>query len=528
MISLTEAIEKVQVIWESELAPTTIVKMSTYVKRLLKIANQHDIIQPCQQLYDLFMAYAVETGSQDVLTNHHVLIKAIDLVSETRAINHKGVLYNDDFGFPPIQEVQNYFSNFKVPYPDGVNLLNLCSLMLVEASKWDSSASTIYQYGLGAKDIIAYFSNCREQSFDRELLMQYVKNTEEFYPDYDNWRRKLYVRAANMLLDIADTGKLEWKVYRKRFIYDFSPEISSILEGYRQQKEINNLSPNYVGLYMYVAQEAMSGLKVTSLSELNNISENVVITVLKQFNKKCCENSMATLMPMLRNFFSFLYEEGFTECKYSYLFLSPNYKVATFGHHLTREEEIQIRELIDMLSKRDKAIILLSLSLGLRESDICKLKFSEIDWNNDSIHLVQKKTGNPLTLPLVKDVGNALMDYILNERPAKATCKEVFVRKQAPYKAIKSIYTIVSRALSKITYSQDRPRGSHVLRKTLVYRLLNNDISHQVITDILGHTSKDCDKFYYSVETEKLRECSLRFSEDIGFPSFIKRDGGRV
>lgn len=76
-----------------------------------------------------------------------------------------------------------------------------------------------------------------------------------------------------------------------------------------------------------------------------------------------------------------------------------------------------------------------ALRLGLRDTDICSLRFSQIDWKNDRIILEQEKTGVTLCLPLLEDVGNAIMDYIMNERPAAAKgCPYVFVRKQAPYK----------------------------------------------------------------------------------------------
>ncbi len=76
----------------------------------------------------------------------------------------------------------------------------------------------------------------------------------------------------------------------------------------------------------------------------------------------------------------------------------------------------------------------LGLRLGLRDIDICCLRFSQIDWKNDQIILEQEKTGVTMCLPLLEDVGNAIMDYILNERPAEAEKNPyVFVRRQAPY-----------------------------------------------------------------------------------------------
>ena len=80
---------------------------------------------------------------------------------------------------------------------------------------------------------------------------------------------------------------------------------------------------------------------------------------------------------------------------------------------------------------RTKAMMRLGLRLGLRDIDICCLRFSQIDWKNDQIILEQEKTGVTIYLPLLEDVGNAIMDYILNERPTEAKKNPyVFVRRQ--------------------------------------------------------------------------------------------------
>ena len=86
-------------------------------------------------------------------------------------------------------------------------------------------------------------------------------------------------------------------------------------------------------------------------------------------------------------------------------------------YYLDAKSEKRLYELLDTVCLRDRCIILIALELGLRESDIILLKFEEIDWEADQIHFIQKKTGKEITVPLLPDIGNALMDYILHERP---------------------------------------------------------------------------------------------------------------
>ena len=66
--------------------------------------------------------------------------------------------------------------------------------------------------------------------------------------------------------------------------------------------------------------------------------------------------------------------------------------------------------------KRDYAIILLITRLGLRGIDVKRLRFADLDWPGNRLSVVQAKTGRRVALPLLKDVGWALIDYIRHGR----------------------------------------------------------------------------------------------------------------
>ena len=68
--------------------------------------------------------------------------------------------------------------------------------------------------------------------------------------------------------------------------------------------------------------------------------------------------------------------------------------------------------------KRDYAIILLITRLGLRGVDVKRLRLADLDWPGNRLSVVQAKTGRRVQLPLLKDVGWAIIDYIRHARPA--------------------------------------------------------------------------------------------------------------
>ena len=86
-------------------------------------------------------------------------------------------------------------------------------------------------------------------------------------------------------------------------------------------------------------------------------------------------------------------------------------------------EVARIVEAIDRgnpCGKRDYAIILLITRLGLRGVDVRRLEFADFDWPGNRLLVTQAKTGRRVQLPLLKEVGWAVIDYIRHGRPATA------------------------------------------------------------------------------------------------------------
>jgi hypothetical protein len=90
----------------------------------------------------------------------------------------------------------------------------------------------------------------------------------------------------------------------------------------------------------------------------------------------------------------------------------------------------------------------------------------------------------------------------------------IFLRKQAPYNKITSAYSTCSGLLKKLRIKpvNGQAAGVHVFRYTMVHRLLAGKTPHQVITNALGHSSKESDKPYLSMEESMLRLCALDLS----------------
>ena len=125
--------------------------------------------------------------------------------------------------------------------------------------------------------------------------------------------------------------------------------------------------------------------------------------------------------------------------------------------------------------KRDYAIILLVARLGLRGIDVKRLEFSDFDWLGNRLSVAQVKTGHRVQLPLLKDVGWAVIDYIRAGRPA-SDCPQVFLRHTAPagpFSEQDHLHQILVKhaRAAHVPVSEKRRHGMHSLRHTLATRL---------------------------------------------------------
>ena len=172
------------------------------------------------------------------------------------------------------------------------------------------------------------------------------------------------------------------------------------------------------------------------------------------------------------------------------------------------------------LELRNIAIIMLGLRMGLRASDIVNLKTSDFRWQNQTVTLVQKKTGKTITVPIPTDVGNSVYKYIMEGRPQSGTQGDgyVFIRHRAPYSGMKTIQAC-RYALKKVlsTYGLELPPGEgfHITRKTFATRLLTSKNSFDDISNALGHTMPKSAEAYLARDEEGMRLCPLPF-ESVG------------
>jgi len=226
---------------------------------------------------------------------------------------------------------------------------------------------------------------------------------------------------------------------------------------------------------------------------------------------------IGTILYVLRNYLSFIYEKGFTSCDFSLLL--PKIRVirnASIPYAWKKEDVLKLLGTIDRedpKGKRDYAIILMIVRLGLRISDIRSMKLSSLNWNRKTIRLDMQKTKQSIELPVLDDIGWAIIDYLKNGRPA-TTSDCLFVRHRPPYKAFgetetfhKSLHRYMVKAGLHIPLNEHH--GMHSLRSTLARNMLEAQAPLPIISETLGHQNINTTSIYLKIDINGLRKCAL-------------------
>lgn len=228
--------------------------------------------------------------------------------------------------------------------------------------------------------------------------------------------------------------------------------------------------------------------------------------------------TVATMLTASRVFFRHLYRKGFTQedlsGKLPVVKANRKYRLPCIWK---QEDVLSVLNSIDRgspVGKRDYAIMMLVTRYGLRSADVKKLKLSDLRWSENVIEFEQSKTCKLLRLPLLRDVGWAIIDYLQNGR-SHSEYPEVFLTCTVPIRPFGQNSCALNAILAKrvqqagVRISREVPKGMHSLRHTLASKMLANDIELPVISSVLGHVTSEATSVYLHTDIARLRECAL-------------------
>jgi len=189
------------------------------------------------------------------------------------------------------------------------------------------------------------------------------------------------------------------------------------------------------------------------------------------------------------------------------------WKLAGLPKSLSDEEAGSVVSAIDrssVLGRRDYAMVLCMLDLGLRASEVAGLRIEDLDGRERAIRVARTKVRGAEALPLSSRLECALTEYLEFRQPLPSSSGPIFVRHRAPFD--RSVSSEMVRGAARRAFARvglTRWTGTHVLRHTAATRLVRAGATLKDVADVLGHRCLDTTAIYAKVDLPRLRSVAL-------------------
>jgi site-specific recombinase XerD len=235
-----------------------------------------------------------------------------------------------------------------------------------------------------------------------------------------------------------------------------------------------------------------------------SVSASDVTEFLLEAASRCANGTVANIATALRSLLRYMHLEGHLSMD-----LRGAVPVTTGARRGGLPKGLNSHEVRRLLrtcdrrravGRRDYAVLLLMVRLGMRRGEVAALELDDIDWHHGELR-VRGKGNRHERLPLPADVGEAIATYLRRSRP-QTTSRHVMLTVRAPTRALSAVAVaaVVDTALARAGL----PTGSHRLRHTAATQMLAAGASLDEIAQVLRHQSHSTTAIYAKVDRSAL------------------------
>jgi integrase/recombinase XerD len=284
---------------------------------------------------------------------------------------------------------------------------------------------------------------------------------------------------------------------------------AKLLQNFQEYLSVEKgLSENSIFSYRYDLNKFKSYLEKQQIDFLEVQTKDIMKFLMEEKNRKISSKTLAREVVAIRQFYKYLRDEKQVD-------YNPTDKIGTpevmraIPDHLTIEEVDELFLAIDeenIYELRDKCIFELLYSAGLRISEACNLRMSDIDMEGGMI-TVEGKGGRERLVPFGEKSLKILVHYLERSRPEilKARqCEYLFVSKKGSYINRKSVWRLLNIYIKRTGIN--KKVTPHTLRHSFATHLLENHANLREVQELLGHIDISTTQIYTHMANKTLKE----------------------
>ena len=247
--------------------------------------------------------------------------------------------------------------------------------------------------------------------------------------------------------------------------------------------------------------------KEYQIINIEDINKDHIYQYLKSLHLRLKDSSIKRHTVSLRQFYLFLVREEIVETNHM-----SSFELGKKGNYLPEvlnenevKELLESVEVIDAISSRNRCMIELLYSSGLRVSEMCSLTISSINIQKQFVKCIGK--GNKERyVPMNNVVCTYLKEYIeiYRDQIYEGHTSYLFIDKHGKPISRDNFYHILEKIVKKTSIS--KKVSPHTLRHTFATHLLENDADIRSIQEMLGHRSISTTTIYTHISQNKMKE----------------------
>lgn len=263
-----------------------------------------------------------------------------------------------------------------------------------------------------------------------------------------------------------------------------------------------DVSPHTLRAYTKDLEEFLSFIDKKP-KEIDNLDIRSFLALLHQ--RKLKKSSVARKLATIRSFFKFLTREGYVKKNPAKLVATPKIP-KTLPRFLSVDEVFALMDIPrgdSFKATRDRAILELLYSCGIRIAELTSLDMSDLDIK-ESLIRVKGKGKKERILPVGTKAMDSIRDYLPERVSIKKKSEALFLNNHGGRLTQRSIRRILIEYSKKINMIGDI--SPHVLRHTFATHLLHGGADLRTIQELLGHSSLSSTQIYTHVDNVHLAE----------------------
>ena len=278
----------------------------------------------------------------------------------------------------------------------------------------------------------------------------------------------------------------------------------SLNDFYLFLKKERNFSNNTIKSYMTDLNKFKNFLNDDNY-DINKISRNQIRAFLSsEFDKKYSDRTIARRLASLKSYFKFMVKSEQISSNPSENIRSPKI-VRSLPNFIDQKIVDSLMDSPDdntAIGLRDKAMLELFYSTGMRLSELVSLNHGSVDYKNNLIRLFGKGSKERL-VPFGNRAKLYLKKYTIS-RKNKDFNKPLFITKREKRISKRTVQRRISMYIKLV--SDGNQLGPHILRHSFATHLIENGAGIRTVKDLLGHSNLSSTQVYTHIQPEKIKQ----------------------